>query len=92
MRIHGIVRIATLEENPPGSDRIEMVLRAQGVGADQPRRLVIPYELLLEDPTLEPEQVAGKGFQAEVADRGEGRWEVVEIQLASGRVLRKPEP
>ena len=33
MRIQGIVRVATLEENPPGSDRIEMLIRVQGVQA-----------------------------------------------------------
>ncbi len=53
MRIRGIVRTATLEENPPGSDRIEMVLRVQGVGPGQPRTLVVPYELLLADPELD---------------------------------------
>src|SRR5271169_4297207 len=68
MRIHGIVRIATLEENPPGSDRIEMHIRVQGVRPDQPRLLVVPYELLLGDQTLEPDQVQGKGFDAEVSE------------------------
>lgn len=88
MRIHGIVRIATLEENPPGSDRIEMHIRAQGVRPDQPRLLVVPYELLLGDQTLEPDQVQGKGFDAEVGEDAPGRWVVSEIAFATGRVLR----
>ncbi len=91
MQIRGIVRIATLEENPPDSDQIELVLRAQGVGPGQPQVLVVPYTLLLNDPTLDPDQIVGKGFQAEVVEKHEGRWEVVEIQFASGRVLRDPD-
>jgi hypothetical protein len=91
MRIHGIVRIATLEENPPGSDRIEMRIRVQGVRPDQPRLLLVPYELLLGDPTLEPEQVQGKGFEAEVSEVQPGRWVVTEIAFATGRVLRAQE-
>ena len=70
MRIKGIVRTGTLEENPPGSDRIEMTLKVQGVGAGQPRTLVVPYDLLLGDESLDPEQVAGKGFEAEAEETG----------------------
>ncbi len=91
VRIRGIVRTATLEENPPGSDQIELVLRAQGVGAGQPRLLIVPYEVLLRDPSLDPELIQGKGFQAEVVEDEAGRWIVAEIGLASGRVLRDPE-
>ena len=91
MQIRGIVRTATLEENPPGSDQIEMVLRVQGVGAGQPRVLVVPYTLLLSDQELDPEQIQGKGFKAEVVDEGLGRWIVTEIAFATGRVLREPE-
>jgi hypothetical protein len=91
MQIRGIVRIATLEENPPGSDQIEMVVRVQGVGAGQPRLLVVPYTLLLADPELDPEIIQGKGFQAEVAQDESGRWLVTEIAFASGRVLRAPD-
>ncbi len=91
MRIRGIVRTATLEENPPGSDRIEMVLRVQGVGQGQPRTLVVPYELLLADPDLDADAVQGKGFEAEADEVEPGRWVVGEISLATGRVLRTPE-
>jgi hypothetical protein len=87
MRIKGIVRTGTLEENPPGSDRIEMTLKVQAVGAGQPRTLVVPYELLLGDSSLDPEQIAGKGFEAEAEDSG-GRWIVSWIAVATGRVLR----
>jgi hypothetical protein len=91
MRIKGIVRIATLQENPPGTDEIEMLIRVQGVRPEQPRLLVVPFELLLGDQSLEPEQVQGKGFEAEVNEDADGRWVVAEIAFASGRVLRKPE-
>jgi hypothetical protein len=91
MRIRGIVRIACLEENPPASDRIELVLRVQGVKPDQPRLLVIPYEILLQDESLDPDLVQGKGFEAEVAIDESGRWLVSEISFAQGRVLRGPE-
>ena len=39
MRIRGIVRTATLAENPPGTDQIELILHVQGVGPGQPRIL-----------------------------------------------------
>jgi len=90
MRIKGIVRSGTLEENPPGSDRIEMTLKVQGVGAGQPRTLVIPFDLLLGDDTLDPDQIAGKGFEADAEEEG-GRWVVASIALATGRVLRRPD-
>jgi hypothetical protein len=91
MRLHGIVRAATLTENPPGSDRIEMVLRVQGVRPGQPRVLVVPYELLLGDESLDPDQVLGKGFQADALEDGTGRWVVGAIAMAAGRVLRGPD-
>jgi len=33
----------------PGSETIELVLRVQGVGPGQPRKVVIPYAMLLGD-------------------------------------------
>jgi hypothetical protein len=91
MLIKGIVRTGTLEENPPGSDRIEMTLKVQGVGPGQPRTLVVPYEVLLGDATLSPDEVAGKGFEAEAEQAQGGRWVVTRIVVASGRVLRGEE-
>jgi hypothetical protein len=90
MLIRGIVRTATLAENPPGTDRIEMVLEVQGVGRGQPRRIVVPYEVLLAAPELDPELIQGKGFQAEVVEDRAGRWMVRQIGIASGRALREP--
>jgi hypothetical protein len=87
MQVRGIIRTAELEERPPESGTIEMVLRVQGVGPGQPRGLVIPHTLLLEDTTLDPEAVVGRSFAAEVGQDPEGRWVVREITLA-GKVLR----
>jgi hypothetical protein len=88
MQIRGIVQTADLAENPPESDQIEMVLWVQGVGPGQPRRIVVPYELLLRDPSIDPEMVRGHGFQAEISQGEDGRWVADEIAFAAGRVLR----
>jgi len=89
MQLKGIVRVAELVENPPDSGRIELQLRLQGVGPGQPRLIVVPYSLLIEEESLDPDQILGCSFQAEVEDEG-GRWLVNSIHFA-GRVLRPPE-
>jgi hypothetical protein len=91
MQVRGIVQRAELVENPPGSDRIEMVLWGQGVGPNKPRNIVVPYELLLRDPSLDPEQVQGHGFEARIEQDDDLRWVVIEIGFATGRVLRSAE-
>ena len=78
---------AELAENPPGSDRIELLIWGQGVGPDKPRSVVVPFELLLRDPSLDPEQIRGHGFQAEIGQDETGRWVVDEIHFATGDVL-----
>jgi hypothetical protein len=67
-----------------------MVLRVQGVGPQQPRTLVVPFDLLVDDPSLDPDAVAGRGFEAEVSLDDEERWVVGEVRFAS-RVLRPKE-
>jgi hypothetical protein len=89
MLIHGIIRTAELRENPPGSESIEMLLKVQGVGAGQPRALVVPYALLLEDHTLGPDAVAGHGFEAEVEEEAAGRFVVRWIAVGDRRILRE---
>lgn len=91
MRLHGIVMSVALEENPPGSDEIELTLWLQGVGPGQPRRIVVPYELLLSDPDLDADAVQGHAFEAEVEQDETGRWIVGAIGFADGRVLRDPD-
>lgn len=89
MHLRGIVQTAVLEETTPGSGEIEMILRVQGVGAGQPRKLIIPFALLLQDESLDPDLVSGRAFEADV-EPNEQRWIVSRIAFAS-RVLRKPE-
>ncbi len=90
MRLRGVVRSADLQEETPGGDRIELALRLQGVGPGQPRLVVVPYTLLLRYESLDPDEVAGRGFEAEVGQDDRGRWVVSEIAFAS-RVLRLEE-
>jgi hypothetical protein len=90
MHLRGIVQTASLDENPPGSDTIEMTLRLQGVGPGQPRKAVIPYAMLLDDDSLDPEAIAGRAFEAEVEQDDQKRWLVSRITFAS-RVLRAPD-
>jgi hypothetical protein len=90
MRIRGVVRTAELAEDPAGNDQVELVLGLQGVGRDQPRRIVVPFALLIADPSLDPDTVAGRGVEAEVELDGAGRWVVSRVAFA-GRVLRPQE-
>jgi hypothetical protein len=87
MTLHGFIMSADLAEDPPGSGRIELTLRLQGVGPGQPRRIVVPYEVLLADPSIDADDVVGRGFEAEVEQTGASRWEVSRLSLA-GKVLR----
>jgi hypothetical protein len=53
--------------------------------------LVIPYDYLILDESLDPDLVQGRGFEAEVSEDESGRWVVSQISFALGRVLREPE-
>ena len=88
MHLHGIVMKADLEENPPGGDVVEMVVWVQGVRPGQPRKLVIPMPLLVENPEIEPESILGHAFQAEVSEESPKRWVVTAIGFGENRVLR----
>ncbi len=85
MHLRGIVQTAALEENPPGSETIELVLRLQGVGPGQPRKVVVPYAMLLQDDSLDPDEIAGRAFDADVEQDEPGRWVVSRIAFASRR-------
>jgi hypothetical protein len=91
MQVRGIVQSAELAEAPGGGEAVEMLLAVQGVRPGQPRRLVVPFELLLADESLEPEAVQGHGFVAEVEEEAPGRWVAREIAFGPGRVLRREE-
>jgi hypothetical protein len=90
MHLHGIIQTATLEETPPESGNLEIVLKVQGVGPGHPRTLVIPYALLLDDEGLDPDAIQGRAFDAEVEQDPSRRWIISRIAFAS-RVLRAPE-
>ena len=80
---------AELVESPPESGNIELLLRVQGVGPGQPRTIVVPYGILLQDDSLDPDAVGRRAFDAEVVSEGGDRWVVERIDFAS-RVLRPP--
>ena len=88
MQIRGIVHSAGPQEYPEGSDRIELIVWAPGVGPNKPRSIVLPYEMLVSDASLDPDSISGHGFQAEIEQDDQGRWIVREIGFAAGRVLR----
>ena len=88
MIVRGFIRSADLEERPPGSEQIELMLRVQGVGPGQPRVIVVPHGLLISDPSLDPEAMAGRSFAAEVSVDAEVRWIVSQISLGA-RALRE---
>src|SRR3982751_1313590 len=90
MHLHGIVQTATLEENPPESGNLEILLKVQGVGPGQPRTIVIPYTVLLRDDSLDPDVIRGRAFEAEVDQGPDRRWLVSRIGFAS-RLLRPEE-
>jgi hypothetical protein len=90
MYLHGIIQSATLAEVPSESGNIEIALRVQGVGPGQPRSLVIPYALLIQEESLDPDTIQGRAFDADVEQEQGGRWVVSRIAFAS-RVLRAPD-
>lgn len=91
MQLRGIVQSAELAEETPGGDRVEMVVWVQGVGPGQPRRIVLPHEMLIADESLDPEAIRGRGFAAEVVEEAPRRWVARSMALAPRSVLR-PEP
>jgi hypothetical protein len=90
MHLHGIIRTAILDETPPDSGNLEIVLKVQGVGAGQPRTMVIPHVILIQDDSLDPDVLVGRAFEADVDQDEGGRWVVTRITFAS-KVLRPPE-
>lgn len=86
MLIRGVIQSAELREL--GEDQVEMDVRVQGVGPGQPRRLVVPFGLLVADPTLEPDTIAGHGFEAVLDEPTPGRWIASEFRVMPRRVLR----
>lgn len=91
MLLHGIVMKAELVESPAGGDSVDLALVLQGVGPAQPRQVYIPFSMLLEDPTIDPDSLRGHGIEAEVSLDDSERWLVSSLRVKPKRVLR-PEP
>ena len=87
MIVHGIVQSAELVEQDEDSGRIEVLIKAQGVGAGQPRKFFIPYETLLVDDSLDVDLIQGRAFEAEITSDPTERWIAVSIRFA-GRMLK----
>ena len=91
MTLRGFIQSAELVEDPAGDDRVMMILRLQGVSPGQPRRLVVPFELLLAHDDLDVDQMAGRAFRAECEAQPDGSGLALAIEVGPARVLRKPE-
>jgi hypothetical protein len=87
MRFIGAIRAAELQTDPADMDQVEMILHVQGVAPGQPRRLVVPFALLMSDPSLDPDDATGRRFDAEAAEDALGRFVVNRITLGI-KVLR----
>lgn len=90
MILRGFIRTGTLQAGPLGDDDVEMIVQVQGVSPGQPRTLIIPMALLLDDPALEPDMIQGRRFEAEADQDEAGRWLILRLSL-SDRVLRPPD-
>lgn len=91
MTLKGFIQTAELVEDPSGDDRVMMLLRLQGVSPGQPRRLLLPFELLLAHEELDVDQMAGRAFRAECQPDANGNGIATTIEVGPARVLRKPE-
>lgn len=89
MKMRGVVRTADLQEGE--GDEVVLLLRVQGVGPGQPRAIVVPFDLLVDDDSIAVEEVAGRAFEAEVEQDGAGLWVISRIAFAA-RVLRPGDP
>ena len=59
------------------------------MGPGQPRRFAIPMAVLVADPEIDPETIAGRAFQAEVEEVAPKRWVASRIGFGANRVLRE---
>lgn len=90
MTIKGFIQSAELVQDPADEDRVMMVARVQGVGAGQPRKILIPFEILVAQDDLEPETMAGRAFNAVYEQIDQAAAIVTAIEVGPGRVLRRP--
>ena len=91
MTLRGFIRSAELLQDPHDENRVHLTASVQGVGPGQPRRILIPFEILLTLDDLDPDTVGGRAFRAEVETVENGTGIVTAIEVGPGRVLRDPE-
>ncbi len=91
MTIRGFIRSAELLQDPSSEDRVHLVAAVQGVGPGQPRKILIPFEILVAQDDLDPDLLAGRAFRAEIANVENGTGIVAAIKVGPGRILRDSE-
>lgn len=91
MTIKGFIQSAELVEDLNGPDRVMMLLKVQGVGPGQPRKLLIPFEILVAQDELDPDRLAGCAFRAAYENVSQATALIEAIEVGAGRVLRDPD-
>jgi hypothetical protein len=91
MMIKGFIQSAELVEDTSDADRVMMVARVQGVGAGQPRKILIPFEILVAQDDLDPDTMAGRAFLGTYEEVIQAMALIQTIEVGPSRVLRKPE-
>ncbi|MCY2934099.1 MAG: hypothetical protein NT172_08040 [Planctomycetota bacterium] len=90
MTLKGFIQSAELVEDSSGPDRVMMIVRVQGVGPGQPRKILVPFEILVEQDELDAETMAGRAFRAECTGVENAMGLVNAIEVGPARVLRNP--
>jgi hypothetical protein len=91
MTLKGFIQSAELVEDTSGADRVMMIVRVQGVGPGQPRKILIPFEILIVQDDLEAETMGGRAFRAECSGVENAMGMVTAIEVGPSRVLRNPD-
>lgn len=91
MTLKGFIQSAELVEDTSGPDRVMMIVRVQGVGPGQPRKILIPFEILIVQDDLEAETMGGRAFRAECSAVENALGMVTAIEVGPSRVLRNPD-
>lgn len=91
MTLRGFIRSAELVQDPEDENRVHLVAGVQGVSPGQPRKIRVPFEILVAQEDLDPDTLAGRAFRAEIGAVDHGTGHVLAIEVGPGRVLRDPE-
>ncbi len=91
MTIKGFIQSADLLQDPADENKVMLLARVQGVGQGQPRKILIPFELLVQQEDLDPDNMVGRAFLAHYDEVIQATAIINSIEVGPGRVLRKPE-